>query len=362
MTGDSPTPGGQDDRFARHRVLPQFGADGQAKLASAKVLVVGVGGLGCAAATSLATMGIGTIGLADPDVIEESNLHRQPLYGPKDVGRPKVIVAQKRLQALSPAASILASRLAAGTKAGDELVQNYDIIIDGTDNARAHAALSAACRKASRPMVSATVYRYEGRITLLAPDGPCYRCLAPSASDGDSCQATGVLGSVPAVLGSLQATEAVRVLLGLGKSLEGRLLVLDLFDMRVDEFSLAGVPRCASCLRHDASSTMAADVEVEAATLAALDPTGARPTMIDVRTPEEVRRTGIPGSLSIPLANLEACMHEIPVGHPIVAYCETGIRSLEAALILRRHGRDGRSLRGGWRTLQVNESGEPIRP
>ncbi len=353
VPGLTPT---EAERYARQLILPGFGVEGQLRLKAARVLVAGLGGLGCPASLYLACAGVGALGLVDMDVVDASNLHRQVLYAPADVGRPKAEVAAGRLRAMNPAVRVASHvvRLAAGNVLG--LVRDYDLVIDATDNFPAHALLAQACRQAGKPLVSGAVYRYEGRVMVFPPEGrPCYRCLYPGAPGADaavSCDDGGVLGVLPGLVGVLQATEALRLAAGLGVPFAGRLLVFDAWEMRARELPVPPDPACPMC--GDGAAPLAlgdatpdVDPEVDADDLARRLADAAPPVVVDVREPEETAQGHIRGSLLIPMNDLPMRLAQIPRGRPVVAYCRSGHRSLWAARALREGGFEAASLRGG---------------
>jgi molybdopterin/thiamine biosynthesis adenylyltransferase/rhodanese-related sulfurtransferase len=242
---------GQQGRYARQVLIPEIGPEGQRRLLDARVLIVGAGGLGSPAALYLAAAGVGTIGIVDDDVVELSNLQRQVLHRGADLGAPKVDSAERTLRALNDGVAIVkhAERLDAGT--AERLIGPYDIVIDGTDNLDTRYVLNDAAVRLRKPVVHGSVYRWEGMVTTFVPyEGPCYRCLYPSQPPPElapACDVAGVLGVLPGLAGMLQATEALKLILGVGESLAGRLLM---FDTRAGTFEQVVVPRdpaCPSC-------------------------------------------------------------------------------------------------------------------
>ena len=248
--GDSLTPA-QTRRYARQVALPEVGVDGQRRLQAARVLVVGAGGLGSPAAIYLAAAGTGTLGIVDDDVVDESNLHRQVLHGADRIGLPKVESARRSLEALAPDTRVVphAERLTVAN--ADGLVGDYDVVVDATDNLEARYVINDAAVRGRTPVVHGSVYRWEGHVTTLVPfAGPCYRCLYPSQPPpalAADCDVAGVLGVVPGMVGTLQAAEALKLVLGAGDSLIGRMLVLDALRMTVDLVRVDRDPSCATC-------------------------------------------------------------------------------------------------------------------
>jgi adenylyltransferase/sulfurtransferase len=352
-------------RYSRQLGLPELGAEGQAKLKAASVLIVGAGGLGCPAAIYLAAAGVGRIGLIDGDRVEVSNLHRQILYGDAEVGEPKVQAAARRLAALNPHVKIDAyeTRLVAAN--AREIIAPYDLVIDGADNFPARYLVNDACLMAGKPLVDGSVFRFEGQATVLgARGGPCYRCLypvPPPAGSVPSCAEGGVLGVLPGLVGMIQATEAIKLIAGLGESLVGRLLLVDALRMRFQEFRIARDPQCALCGEHptitgladlEDACAAAADVEtIEAARLLDLLGDGTAPLLIDVREPHEYAAGHLAGARNIPLGQLEARSGELDAERPMVLYCHLGIRGAQAARLLHARGfRRVANLAGGTRS------------
>lgn len=242
---------GQARRYARQVALPDVGVDGQRRLQSARVLVVGAGGLGSPAAIYLAAAGIGTLGIVDDDVVDESNLHRQVLHGSDRIGVSKVDSARRTLGALNPETRVVphAERLNAGN--ADRLVGDYEVVVDATDNLETRYVVNDAAVRSRTPVVHGSLYRWEGHVTTLVPFvGPCYRCLYPSPPPpglAPECDVAGVLGVVPGTVGTLQATEALKLVLGAGETLTGRMLVLDALRMTIDVVRVSRDPSCATC-------------------------------------------------------------------------------------------------------------------
>jgi adenylyltransferase/sulfurtransferase len=239
------------DRYARQMLLPPVGAEGQRRLKGARVLVVGAGGLGSPVALYLAAAGVGTLGLVDDDRVDASNLHRQVLYGTADVGRPKLDAAARRLRDLNPHVRVEPHRARLTAANAAALVAGHDLVVDGTDNFAARYAVNDACVAAGVPNVYGSVHRFEGQVSVFAaPGGPCYRCLFPAPPpEGSvaSCAEGGVLGVLPGLVGMLQAAEALKLLLGAGEPLVGRLLVVDALAMRFLPVAVARDPGCAAC-------------------------------------------------------------------------------------------------------------------
>jgi sulfur-carrier protein adenylyltransferase/sulfurtransferase len=241
----------QSLRYARHTMLPEVGEAGQVKLLKARVLCLGAGGLGSPSAFYLAAAGIGTLGLVDDDIVDASNLQRQILHSTETVGLPKVESAAKRLNSLNPDVKVVQHKTRLTSDNVLDIIKDYDVIVDGVDNFPTRYLLNDAALKLNKPVVHASIYRFEGQLTCFVPDeGPCYRCLYPEPPPADmapSCQEAGVVGVLPGVVGVLQATEAIKILLGLGKSMAGRLLMYDALGTKFREMKLRRDPKCPTC-------------------------------------------------------------------------------------------------------------------
>ena len=242
---------GEKSRYSRHLLLPEFGEEGQERLKQAKVLVVGAGGLGSPSLLYLAASGVGTIGIVDFDVVETNNLHRQVLYNAGDVGQMKVEAAVRNLERLNPAVSIVSHPVSLTSENAIEIISQYDFVLDGTDNFATRYLVNDACVLTHTPNVYASIYRYDGQVSVFCTEnGPCYRCVFPEPpppGSVPSCAEGGVLGVLPGLLGTLQATEAVKWLAGLGESLVGRLLLVDALDMTFKTLKIQADPECVVC-------------------------------------------------------------------------------------------------------------------
>jgi sulfur-carrier protein adenylyltransferase/sulfurtransferase len=357
MSADAPP---DPARYARHLALAEIGAAGQQRLAAASVLIVGAGGLGSPAALYLAAAGVGTIGLVDHDRIDLSNLQRQILFATSEVGASKAEVARERLLALNPALNVQAHalRLDAGNVAA--LFSRYDIIVDGTDRLSVRYLINDACVLLGKPLVSAAIHRFEGQaMTYIPGRSPCYRCLYPSSSEGlvPNCAEAGVLGVLPGVMGSLQATEVIKVLLGIGEPLAGRLLVYDALSLTFDEFRFTRRSDCAVCgeqptithMQSTEAEPMTTITEWTPAQLADELKRGAdeRLLLVDVREPHEWAAGRLPGSVHIPLGTLPQRLAEIPADITPVFICAAGGRSMAACRLLASQGRSVVNLAGG---------------
>ena len=341
-------------RYARHLALPGVGEEGQERLKAARVLVVGAGGLGSPVALYLAAAGVGTLGLVDFDEVDVTNLQRQVLYGTGDVGRPKLEAAAARLSDLNPGVRMVPHALCLSSENALDILADYDVIADGTDNFPARYLVNDACVLLGKPNVHASVSRFDGQASVFwAAKGPCYRCLfeePPPADLVPSCAEGGVLGVLPGLLGTIQATEVLKLVLGVGQPLIGRLLLVDALRMEMRTISTAKNPACAVC-GSTPTVTRLADTEAfcagrPAAALAETSPeelagrlaSGDAPFLLDVREPYEVPARALAGALNIPLAALPSRLDDVPRGRDVVVYCESGVRSARALAILGAAG------------------------
>ncbi len=349
----------QYERYRRHLSLPEFGLAGQQRLLASSVLLVGAGGLGCPLAQYLAAAGVGRIGLLDFDVVDLSNLQRQVLYGPADVGRPKVEVARERILAQNPDVEVVTFQERLTSENALERFRDFDLVIDGTDNFPTRYLSNDACVLLGKPTVYGAILRFEGQAsTFDARRGPCYRCLFPEPpppGSVPSCAEGGVLGVLPGIIALIQATEALKLLTGVGEPLIGRFLHYDALAMRFDEFRFEKDPDCPVCGAHP-SVTELIDYEgfcgvgraeerngvreISAAELAALQRSGERLLLLDVRQPEEWRRARIEGAQLLPLGELEARLAELADWKDgrVIAHCHHGPRSAHACELLAAAG------------------------
>lgn len=367
-------------RYGRHLSLAEIGAAGQEKLRSSRVLIIGAGGLGSPAALYLAAAGVGTLGIVDFDRVDESNLQRQVLFDTASIGQSKAQCARLRLAALNPGVQVIAHDVELCAANVKPLFADYDLIVDGSDRVDTHYLVNDACVLFARPLVSAAIYRFEGTLMSYLPGrGPCYRCLFPQidASGTSSCAEVGVLGVLPGVLGTLQATEAVKLLLRVGDPLIGRLLTYDALELRFQELRFERRRDCAVCGAEPSITTpvdppgfcsikeLAAVRSLEARELAgALVGAGASPRLqlIDVREPAEFATGHLDGAINLPMSQIERDGLRLAEPRNVVFLCRSGTRSTRAAALATRAGLLGtRQLAGGllsWRdqidpTLQV---------
>lgn len=330
----SPIP--EDVFYARHFRLPGFTKETQERLRRARVLIVGVGGLGCPAAIYLAGAGVGNIALCDADDVSATNLHRQVLFTAADVGRKKVEVAAERLSAANPHISILQIPRFADEHLLADLLPKFDLVLDGTDNFSAKYAINDACEAAGVPLVYGSIFQFEGQVSLFHaatekhPTGISYRDLyptAPPAGLSQNCGEAGVIGVLPGIVGTLQANEAIKHLAGLGETLSGILVTFDALTARMQRFALSKRRQKPSSVDSAAGQITAEELQVRLAS-------DKKPLLLDVRDDDE-RARGHLGGLHIPLMALPPRLAELQTGQDIVAYCKSGMRSAKAALYLR---------------------------
>jgi len=355
----------EQERYSRHLLLPEIGAVGQEKLKTARVLIVGAGGLGSPAGLYLAAAGIGTLAIVDHDRVDLSNLQRQLLFDTASVGASKAASAQARLRALNPEIDVIAHEVELGAANALELLRPYDCIVDGSDRLSTRYLVNDACVLLQRPLVSAAIHRFEGQAMTYVPGrGPCYRCLFPESAAGvaPNCAEAGVLGVLPGMLGAVQATEAIKVVLGLGTLLVGRLLTYDALAMQWHEFRFARREQCAVCGANPTIRTLADSLAHGAVPrgpcrglrpqqLRALlegESRGERITVVDVREPREYAAGHLAGALNIPVGDLPRRGAEIPLNFPVVFVCRSGARSRAACELAAGAGiQDPASLEGG---------------
>jgi molybdopterin/thiamine biosynthesis adenylyltransferase/rhodanese-related sulfurtransferase len=337
-------------RYNRHLILPEFGLAGQEKLKQAKVLVVGAGGLGCPVLQYLTAAGVGTLGIADFDVVSESNLQRQILYGTADVGQPKAEIARQRLSQLNPFGEFRVHRERLNPKNVLDRIAPYDIIVDGTDNFPTRYLLNDACVLLDKPLVSGAIFKFEGQVSVFNyRGGPTYRCLfptPPSPGEVPNCSQVGVIGVLPGIIGSLQANEVIKLITQTGEILTGRLLLLDTLTLQ---------SRTLKFKRKDSYADLAlledygifcgeGPEEAEPATSISAEGLAARLAqepalqLLDVREPHEYAICHLPGSKLIPLGLVGERLGELDRQRPVVVYCHHGGRSAAAIRLLQEQG------------------------
>jgi sulfur-carrier protein adenylyltransferase/sulfurtransferase len=349
-------------RYNRHIILPQVGLKGQERLKQAKVLCVGTGGLGSPISLYLAAAGVGTLGLVDFDVVDDSNLQRQIAHSTADIGRPKVESARDRLIGINPYISVELHGEGITRNNVRELVRQYDVVVDGTDNFPTRYLVNDACVLEGKPLVFASIFQFEGQATVFNhAGGPCYRCLYPEPPPPGmvpSCSEGGVLGVLPGVIGVIQATEAVKIILGKGRTLSGRLLLYEALDMQFREVKLRRDPACPACGEHPSIGDVEAyeqfcglppteaaeqqevlrDDEITPRQLAAEMQADPELFLLDVREPFEVNICSIDGAWLIPLGVLPARFAEVPKDRNVVVQCRSGARSAQAVEFLQKQG------------------------
>jgi len=349
------------ERYRRHLALREIGEAGQEKLKAARVLIVGAGGLGSPAALYLAAAGCGTLGLLDCDRVDLTNLQRQVLFDSTRLGEPKAEAGRERLATLNPEIRIIAHAIELRAANVREVFGQYDLVLDGTDRLATRYLINDACVILRRPLVSAAIHRFEGHLMTYVPQrGPCYRCVFPQAVDGmvANCAEAGVLGVLPGVLGTLQATEAIKLITAVGEPLLGRLLTYDALEMRFTEFRVTRRRDCAVCgdtptitepedMQRDAATPEGVR-RLTAAALHELLQRGEKPLLVDVREDAEWAAGHLPGALHIPLGELPQRLPEIASQADPVFMCRSGGRSMAACqLALRANIRSPANLEGG---------------
>ena len=361
-------------RYSRHLIMPEVGVEGQEKLKKGSVLCIGAGGLGSPAALYLAAAGVGRIGIVDFDVVDFSNLQRQVIHGTPDVGRSKLASAKDRLLALNPHITIETYETALSSKNALELFKPYDVILDGTDNFPTRYLTNDACVILGKPNAYGSIFRFEGQASVFATKGgPCYRCLYPEPPPPGlvpSCAEGGVLGVLPGVVGTIQATEAIKLIMGIGEPLIGRFLIYDALRMKFRELKLKKDPDCPVCGTNPTVRELIDYEQFCGVAPAAPEVTVSAPTnsetetdvkelkrkidakedffLLDVREPNEFQIGRIPGSTLIPLGEVPQRVNEIPRDKEIVVHCKMGARSATAAAFLRQKGYTNvKNLKGG---------------
>jgi len=340
-------------RYSRHLILPDVGVPGQEKLKAARVLLIGAGGLGSPAALYLAAAGVGTLGLVDFDNVDITNLQRQILHGTKDVGRPKLQSARERIADVNPHVRLETYETALTSKNALDIFSGYDIVVDGTDNFATRYLVNDACVLQGKPNVYGSIFRFEGQASVFAlPDGPCYRCLFPEPPPPGlvpSCAEGGVLGVLPGLVGTIQATETIKLIVGVGEPLKGRLLLIDTLGMQFRTVNVRKDPTCPACGTHEIQTlidyeqfcgvrtaeaeprALGGFVEVTPRELQGRLSRGEELQLIDVREQFEWDIARIPGARLVPLATLPEVAETLDHGREIVVYCKGGSRSRAAA-------------------------------
>ncbi|MFA9477655.1 molybdopterin-synthase adenylyltransferase MoeB [Phycisphaerales bacterium AB-hyl4] len=365
-------------RYSRHLILPEVTLEGQKKLKAASVLVIGSGGLGAPVSMYLAAAGIGRIGMVDFDVVDESNLQRQILFDTKDVGTHKLTAARDRLTAINPNVQIDTYEARFSSDNALDIIKPYDVVIDGTDNFPTRYCTNDACVMLGKPNVYGSIFRFEGQATVFdpregadgKPKGPCYRCLYPEPPPpgmAPSCAEGGVLGILPGVVGCIQATEALKLILGIGKPLTNRLVRYNALDMQFREFKLRRDPDCPMCgdnpsitelidyeqfcgIRGEESDTVIRDTEIpeiDVNQLKALIDGDEAFELIDVREPHEYDIASIPKAKLVPLRQIPAKLSQFDSTKKYIVHCKMGGRSAQAVELMREAGLDATNVAGG---------------
>ena len=370
-------------RYSRHLIIPDVAMDGQKRLKNAKVLCVGAGGLGSPALMYLAAAGVGTLGIIDFDVVDESNLQRQVIHGQSDVGRPKAVSAKESVAEINPLVQVNLHEVRLDSSNVMEIFSGYDLIVDGTDNFATRYLVNDACVLLNKPYVWGSIYRFDGQASVFwSEHGPCYRCLYPEPPPPGmvpSCAEGGVLGVLCASIGSIQVNEAIKVLTGIGEPLVGRLMIYDALEMTYRSVKVRKDPECAICGKNptvtelvdyeafcgvvsDEASEATAGSTITAGELNAMKERGDDIYLVDVREPAEFEIVRIPGSVLIPPRELPSRLSELPQDKPVVLYCKTGVRSAEALALLKNAGfADATHVQGGvtaWQTQFLGD--EPL--
>lgn len=358
-------------RYSRHLILPEVGLSGQKKICATSVLCIGAGGLGSPIAMYLAAAGIGKLGIVDFDAVDLSNLQRQIVHGTEDVGRPKCESAKETINRINPHVNVVLHKTRISSENALDLIRQYDIVVDGTDNFPTRYLTNDACVLLKKPNVYGSIFRFEGQASVFAPHlgGPCYRCLYPEPPPPGmvpSCAEGGVLGVLPGIVGCIQATEILKLALGKGSSLVGRLLLFNALDMRFRELKLRRDPQCPVCGENPAITQLIdyeqfCGISAEPASPAAhpdevsvqemkraIEDKSLNIHVIDVREPDEYEIAHIDGVPLIPLGTLPQRFAELDPNQSIFIHCKSGIRSMKAVQFLKEQGfKYVKSVRGG---------------
>ena len=354
-------------RYSRHLIMPEVGTQGQQALKAAKVLMVGTGGLGSPLGMYLAAAGVGTIGLVEFDTVDESNLHRQLLYGMADVGRPKIQAAMERLNIVNPHVNLIPHQVRLDSSNALDIAKDYDLVVDGTDNFPTRYLVNDTCVLLGKPNVYGSIFRFEGQVSVFwAEKGPCYRCLFPEPPPPGlvpSCAEGGVLGVLPGIIGSLQANEVIKLIIGKGEPAIGRLLLFDALRLKFRELKLRKNPECPVCGEHPTITSLidyeqfcgigqeedlGPEFDIEPLEVKRLLDEGKKVVILDVRNPPEFEIGTIEGSVRIPLPELQDRLGELDSRDNIIVHCHHGPRSTRAVNMLRKFGfTKAKNLKGG---------------
>ena len=370
------------ERYSRHLIMPEVGMEGQKRLKATKILLIGTGGLGAPLGLYLAAAGVGTLGLVDFDVVDFSNLQRQIIHSTADVGRPKLESAQEKILAINPNVKVETYNAALRSDNALDIIKDYDVVIDGTDNFPTRYLVNDACVLLDKPNVYGSIFRFEGQASVFyAKEGPCYRCLYPEPPPPGlvpSCAEGGVLGILPGIIGLIQATEGIKLALGKGQSLVGRLVLYDALAMKFRELKLRKNPKCVVC-GENPTVTQLIDYEQFCGVTPELEPnvglsedsgeitpaelksvldTGEKLTILDVREPHEYEISSLSNSILIPLGQLPSRMNELNRQDNIVVHCKMGGRSAKAVELMKQAGfNQVKNLTGG-----INRWAEEVDP
>jgi len=356
-------------RYSRHLIMPEVGMDGQLKLKQAKVLCIGAGGLGSPLALYLAAAGVGKLGIVDFDVVDYTNLQRQVIHDTADVGRLKLESARDTIHDINPFVEVVGYETRLSSENALDILKDYDIVADGTDNFPTRYLVNDACVLLGKPNVYGSIFRFEGQASVFyAKEGPCYRCLYPEPPPPGlvpSCAEGGVLGVLPGIIGSMQALETIKLILGSGDSLIGRLLLFDALSMKFRELKLRKNPECVVCgpkptvtklIDYELFCGIRGEEHVPPTTVPEISPQDLKKMMdekkpfvlVDVREPHEFQICRIPESMLIPLGQVPRRMNELNSADEIVVHCRSGMRSAQAVQLLMKAGfRKIYNLRGG---------------
>jgi len=355
-------------RYSRHLIIPEVGMEGQLKLKQAKVLLIGTGGLGAPLGLYLAAAGVGRIGLVDFDVVDFTNLQRQVIHFTSDVGRKKLDSAINKMREINPFVRLDRHEVALTSENALDIMKDYDIVVDGTDNFPTRYLVNDACVILKKPNVYGSIFRFEGQATVFAYEGgPCYRCLYPEPPPPGlvpSCAEGGVLGILPGTIGLIQATETVKLILGIGQPLVGRLVLYDALNMKFRELKLRRNPECPVCGDHPTVTKLIdyhqfcgvpqqteapkpVEGDIDPVEVKARIDRGDKFRLLDVREPHEYQIARIPTSQLIPLGELPKRLSELDSTMEIVAHCKSGVRSAKAVDLLKQAGFHARNMKGG---------------
>jgi molybdopterin/thiamine biosynthesis adenylyltransferase/rhodanese-related sulfurtransferase len=350
-------------RYSRHLIMPEVGVEGQEKLMDAKVLLIGSGGLGSPNALYLSAAGVGTLGLVDFDVVDHTNLHRQVIHGTDDVGKLKVESAREAIRDINPNVNVKTYNLPFNRDVAMDIASHYDIVVDGTDNFQTRYLTNDTCVFLKKPNVYASIFRFDGQATVFNPkdaESPCYRCLYPEPpppGEVPSCAEGGVLGILPGLVGLIQATETIKLIIGKGRSLVGRLLLFNALEMTFDELKIRRNPHCPVCGKNptitalvdydqfcgigrgnEQGGNVSDTDEMTVKQLKARMDRKDKFTLVDVREPSEYEIAQIPGARLIPLGDVAVRANELDTADDIIVHCRSGARSAKAIQVLKQLG------------------------